>query len=111
MKSFQTLLMAAFTILSVNLFAQAPVTTGKGKTHSHEAEKTMYTCSMHPEVKSDKPGKCPKCGMDLIKVKMEKSKPMAMKMYSCTMHPEVKSDKPGKCSKCGMDLVEVKKNN
>ncbi|RYE04667.1 MAG: hypothetical protein EOP33_08870 [Rickettsiaceae bacterium] len=27
---------------------------------------TTYTCSMHPEVVSDKPGKCPKCGMDLI---------------------------------------------
>ena len=26
-----------------------------------------YTCTMHPEVKSDKPGKCPKCGMDLVK--------------------------------------------
>ncbi len=26
-----------------------------------------YTCSMHPEVISDKPGKCPKCGMTLIK--------------------------------------------
>ena len=24
---------------------------------------------MHPEVKSDKPGKCPKCGMDLIEKK------------------------------------------
>ncbi len=28
-----------------------------------------YTCSMHPEVTSDKQGKCPKCGMDLIKKK------------------------------------------
>lgn len=27
---------------------------------------TIYTCSMHPEVTSDKPGKCPKCGMKLI---------------------------------------------
>ena len=26
----------------------------------------IYTCSMHPEVRSDKPGKCPKCGMTLI---------------------------------------------
>ncbi|MEO7265088.1 MAG: heavy metal-binding domain-containing protein [Ferruginibacter sp.] len=26
-----------------------------------------YTCPMHPEVKSDKPGKCPKCGMGLVK--------------------------------------------
>ncbi len=25
-----------------------------------------YTCSMHPEVTSDKPGKCPKCKMDLV---------------------------------------------
>lgn len=26
----------------------------------------MYTCSMHPEVMSDKPGPCPKCGMNLV---------------------------------------------
>ena len=24
-----------------------------------------YSCPMHPEVRSDKPGKCPKCGMEL----------------------------------------------
>lgn len=29
--------------------------------------KVTYTCPMHPEVTSDKPGKCPKCGMDLVK--------------------------------------------
>jgi hypothetical protein len=27
---------------------------------------TEYTCSHHPEVISDKPGQCPKCGMDLV---------------------------------------------
>ena len=27
----------------------------------------VYTCPMHPEVISDKPGKCPKCGMALVK--------------------------------------------
>jgi hypothetical protein len=26
----------------------------------------QYTCPMHPEVISDKPGKCPKCGMTLV---------------------------------------------
>ena len=26
-----------------------------------------YTCTMHPEVTSDQPGKCPKCGMTLVK--------------------------------------------
>jgi hypothetical protein len=30
------------------------------------SKKTQYTCSMHPEVVSDKPGKCPKCGMTLV---------------------------------------------
>ena len=28
-------------------------------------EKVVYTCPMHPEVRQDKPGTCPKCGMDL----------------------------------------------
>ena len=28
-----------------------------------------YTCPMHAEVMSDKAGKCPKCGMDLVKNK------------------------------------------
>jgi YHS domain-containing protein len=35
--------------------------------------KDVYTCPMHPEVQSDKPGKCPKCGMNLEK----KAMPMA----------------------------------
>ncbi|MDD5390906.1 MAG: heavy metal translocating P-type ATPase [Gallionellaceae bacterium] len=29
------------------------------------AQKTVYTCPMHPEVEQDKPGACPKCGMAL----------------------------------------------
>ncbi|WP_312334831.1 efflux RND transporter periplasmic adaptor subunit [Sphingobacterium sp.] len=33
---------------------------------SHAVESSLtYTCPMHPEVISDKPGKCPKCGMEL----------------------------------------------
>lgn len=31
-----------------------------------DASKPLYTCVMHPEVISDKPGKCPKCGMELV---------------------------------------------
>ena len=33
----------------------------------NQSQQTMYTCPMHPEVTSDKPGNCPKCGMKLVK--------------------------------------------
>ncbi len=33
-----------------------------------------YTCPMHPEIKRDKPGMCPECGMALVPVKGKKMK-------------------------------------
>ncbi|MFQ5792267.1 MAG: efflux RND transporter periplasmic adaptor subunit [Acidobacteriota bacterium] len=36
--------------------------------HAHEGEVAYYTCSMHPSVKSDAPGTCPICSMDLVPV-------------------------------------------
>src|SRR5688500_3123507 len=35
---------------------------------SHHHSKQTYTCPMHPEVIKPGPGKCPKCGMDLVPV-------------------------------------------
>ncbi len=37
-------------------------------THDHDetAENTIWTCSMHPQIRQSEPGKCPLCGMDLI---------------------------------------------
>ncbi|MES1220589.1 MAG: heavy metal-binding domain-containing protein, partial [Bacteroidota bacterium] len=35
--------------------------------HKTEAAKEQYTCPMHSEIIRDKPGKCPICGMDLVK--------------------------------------------
>ncbi len=68
----------------------------------------QYVCPMHPDVTSDKPGKCSKCGMYLNLSKKEQMKADAVK-YTCPMHPEIVSDKPGKCSKCGMNLNLSKK--
>jgi Cu(I)/Ag(I) efflux system membrane fusion protein len=34
--------------------------------HDHEAEATIWTCAMHPQIRMEEPGQCPICGMDLI---------------------------------------------
>ena len=35
--------------------------------HNTEAVKEVYTCPMHPEIIRDAPGRCPICGMELVK--------------------------------------------
>src|SRR6266516_7714480 len=62
LKFFLTLILVA-TITSA-LMAQTP-----------KPEATRYTCVMHPEVVQDHPGKCPKCGMELVPVKKEREHP------------------------------------
>ncbi|HEY3137431.1 MAG TPA: copper-translocating P-type ATPase [Blastocatellia bacterium] len=61
-----------------------------------------YTCSMHPEVRQNGPGSCPKCGMALEPTAIT---PSAMKVeYTCPMHPQIVRDAPGSCPICGMAL-------
>ena len=38
----------------------------QGHDHAEEQQATIWTCSMHPQIRQDKPGKCPICGMELI---------------------------------------------
>jgi hypothetical protein len=67
---------------------------------------------MHPDVNLLSPGKCPKCGKDLVKKQAKSdatvSKSEGVITYTCTMHPEITSDRSGKCPKCGAAMV-VKK--
>jgi Cu+-exporting ATPase len=57
---------------------------------------------MHPEIVSDQPGDCPKCGMALELI--VNSVPGKGTIYTCPMHPEVQRDSPGDCPICGMSL-------
>jgi Cu+-exporting ATPase len=64
--------------------------------------KTHYYCPQNGcQFKSDNPGKCPKCGVELKKHECKT-------IYACTMKDcEYKSDNPGKCPKCGMELKKM----
>lgn len=112
--------------------APAEVDHGHGNHKKADGESgdaaAKYTCPMHPEVVSDEPGSCPKCGMFLEPVKAEDGHSHgghglhghenhkkadgesggAAAKYTCPMHPEVVSDEPGSCPKCGMFLEPVK---
>ena len=63
--------MKRLRFISILLLVIAVISCNNDKdTHAqHKAEtvQDVYTCPMHPEIIRDKPGKCPICGMDLVK--------------------------------------------
>jgi len=107
----------------------------KGAGHGSEMEQmekqgeARYSCPMHPDQVSDKPGRCPECGMNLVPVDSEEGTKMEMKhessahpdhgegaahpessteaLFHCPMHPTYISDSPGECPICGMTLVPI----
>jgi len=69
------------TVLIASLVALATSNTllAQHSHHAHEIEQEheqgnpqKYTCAMHPEVITDQPGNCPKCGMTLVPLKEKK---------------------------------------
>jgi Cu+-exporting ATPase len=60
-----------------------------------------YVCPMDPEVRSDRPGPCPKCGMAL---EPEQPQLATRTDWVCPMHPEIVRKEPGSCPICGMAL-------
>ena len=74
---------------------EQPVTTPTG-------QDAIYTCPMHPEVRQNGPGACPKCGMALEP--LEPIAPIQKTEWVCPMHPQIVRDGPGSCPICGMAL-------
>src|SRR6267143_5149189 len=52
--------------------------------HHMSADPTVYTCPMHPEIRSASPGTCPICGMKLVPVAMREG---GMDHHEHTMKP------------------------
>ena len=95
---------------------------------AEEAEENVkYVGPMHPQIVKDKPGKCPICGMELVKKKVSEigqksgsgEKEIKNKTdeqeenvkYVGPMHPQIVRDEPGECPICGMELVKKKSSS
>ena len=104
------------------------------KNHQHHADAnehaTVYVCPMHPDVRQNGPGDCPKCGMHLVpESEVDEhahhghhahehhghesndggdydTVPAGYSgaVYTCPMHAEVRQTHPGSCPICGMGL-------
>lgn len=60
-----------FVIAVILAFVAGYIVRGPGSQRGlsdsgQQSVSQKWTCSMHPDIIRDKPGKCPKCGMDLI---------------------------------------------
>ena len=59
--------------------------------HQHDSEmvgETIWTCSMHPQIRQNEPGDCPICGMELIPLENDDNSeldPMAISMSPTAM--------------------------
>jgi Cu+-exporting ATPase len=73
------------------------------------SDQITYTCPMHPEIRQNGPGTCPKCGMELEPLTLSAGPKTE---WTCPMHPEIVRANPGNCPICGMALeLSIKGEN
>ena len=60
-----------------------------------------YVCPMCPDVRAERAGTCPSCGMALERSLAALA---GARQYVCPMHPEIVRTEPGACPICGMAL-------
>jgi Cu(I)/Ag(I) efflux system membrane fusion protein len=80
---------AGFTLRSGPDASYSDSPTTQPAAHDHDAtdQTQVWTCSMHPQIRQPKPGKCPICGMNLIPANDSGSQSMAG-MRQMTVTPE-----------------------
>ncbi|MEM9389167.1 MAG: efflux RND transporter periplasmic adaptor subunit [Bacteroidota bacterium] len=91
--SVQKLIVIGLVILSAGLFLGWFFFGGNASVdeHSHTEvinAETVWTCSMHPQIRQGEPGQCPICGMDLIPLEEDNGDgvdPMAISMSPTAM--------------------------
>jgi Cu+-exporting ATPase len=76
--------------------------SGRKEPEKANVAASAWICPMDPEVRSDHPGPCPKCGMALEPETV--APPSEKTEWVCPMHPEIVRDAPGACPICGMAL-------
>ena len=110
---FITILFTGILIGAVVTYLAVPKAKAP-ETETPQEGQQIYSCGMHPEVISDKPGNCPICGMKLTPIQgtspqaaqAGEKKERKILYWRAPMDPTEIYDRPGK-SKMGMDLVPV----
>ena len=56
------------------IFHHSGISDSKAGQVAETAKSTIWTCSMHPQIKMKEPGQCPICGMDLVPLAQNNTK-------------------------------------
>jgi Cu(I)/Ag(I) efflux system membrane fusion protein len=64
-------LLATAALFSTAVACRRGGDAAAGKPAAAAASAPLYQCPMHPQITSDRPGSCPICGMDLVKVQAD----------------------------------------
>ncbi|WP_269536984.1 efflux RND transporter periplasmic adaptor subunit [Cerasicoccus fimbriatus] len=69
MKRVISIYLSIACVCLAGVFVGCSKTDSQGAETSAQANDTIWTCSMHPQIQQSDPGDCPICGMDLIPLK------------------------------------------